>query len=226
MDHEVLLPCFENSDLNQSSSSVGADQHGEVRLIGLCDPSRRVLDGMANIVIGDAVLSGTWQDLHTDNPSCRCACSQPSLRRYGETGAPSRHRPRVSASSHGQRDRRQADPTRKPGPSTTRMESSKASPARPSSGPNAALPLLKGLPMRSGTAKDATVQLGIDGPETGEENLAALPVVKQRPTGDVYQIRNDHFIIVRIMVGLSRGLRSTNRGDRSRRPRSSTRQRI
>ena len=106
MDHEVLLPCFENSDLNQSSSSVGADQHGEVRLIGLCDPSRRVLDGMANIVIGDAVLSGTWQDLHTDNSSCRCACSQPSLRRYGETGAPSRHRPRVSASSHGQRDRR------------------------------------------------------------------------------------------------------------------------
>lgn len=102
------------------------------------------------------------------------------------------------------------------------MESSKASPARPSSGPNAALPLLKGLPMRSGTAKDATVLLGIDGPETGEENLAALPVVKQRPTGDVYQIRNDHFIIVRIMVGLSRGLRSTNRGDRSRRPRSST----
>ena len=66
-----MFSCLEHADLEESSPAVRADQHGEVRLIGMADPLKNVVDCMVNVVVGDAVLASTWEYLHGDNTSCR-----------------------------------------------------------------------------------------------------------------------------------------------------------
>jgi hypothetical protein len=70
MDHVVLFSCLKHADLKERSPAVGADQHGEVRLIRVADPPKSVVDCMVDVVVGDAVLASTCQDLHSDNTSC------------------------------------------------------------------------------------------------------------------------------------------------------------
>lgn len=59
MDYVGLVIGFEDADLDEGRSAVGSDEHREVALVGACDGSNCVVDGMADVVVGDSVFVST-----------------------------------------------------------------------------------------------------------------------------------------------------------------------
>jgi hypothetical protein len=56
-----------NADLDQGAVAGGADEHGEA--VVYVSHADWVAEGVAHVVIGDAVLAGVWRDVWHTQPS-------------------------------------------------------------------------------------------------------------------------------------------------------------